>query len=243
MKRLIIAFGFTVACAAAASAQAGLERARSALPADAARSFEQTVASARARGLPTEPLVDKALEGIAKHAPPNAIVEAVRKRLELLVRADAALRPSGLTTADVVTAVADVMQRGVSDDVVKRAIGGKREGEPIDLALHTLADLLERGVPVDVAFEMLSSWRDRHGNAEELRQMPATVERLIGEGASPAGAGLAIAASVRSGRAVGAAAAGPKSKPDVAKPGKGRVGAPVPPGTGPPANRGKKDKN
>jgi hypothetical protein len=241
MKRLIIAFGFTVAFAAAASAQSGLERAKVALPPDAARNLEQTVADARARGLPTAPLVDKALEGIAKHAPPNAIVEAVRRRLELLARADAALRPSGLATADVVTAVADVMQRGVSEDVVKRAAAGKREGEPIDLALHTLADLMDRGVPVDVAFEMLSSWRERHGNAEELRQMPAAVERLVGEGASPASAGQAIAASVRSGRAVGAAV-GPKAKPDVAKPGKGRVGAPVPPGTGPPANRGKKDK-
>ena len=71
--------------------------------------------------------------------------------------------------------------------------------------------------------------------------MPAAVERLVGEGASPASAGQAIAASVRSGRAVGAAV-GPKTKTDVAKPGKGRVGAPVPPGTGPPANRGKKDR-
>ena len=241
MKRLIIAFGFTVACAAAASAQTGLERAKAALPPEAARNLEQTVANARSRGLPTAPLVDKALEGIAKHAPPNAIVEAVRRRLELLARADAALRPSGLATADVVTAVADVMQRGVSEEIVKRATAGKREGEPIDLALHTLADLMDRGVPVDVAFEMLSSWRDHHGSAEQLRQMPPAVERLVGEGASPASAGQAIAASVRSGRAVGATA-GPKSKPDVANPGKGRVGAPVAPGTGPPVNRGKKPK-
>jgi hypothetical protein len=241
MKRLLLVFGFLGSFTAAASAQTGLERAKAALSAADARMLEQAVANARARGLPTAPLVDKALEGVAKHAPASAILEAVRRRLELLARADAALRPSGLATAEVVTAVADVMQRGINEDLVKRAAAGHRTGEPIDLALNTLADLLARGVPVDVAFDILSSWREHGANAEELRQMPAVVERLVGEGASPANAGQAIAASVRSGRAVGAAV-GPKTRPDVSKPGKGRVGAPVAPGVGPPANRGKKDK-
>jgi hypothetical protein len=242
MKRPILVLILMLSASADVFAQSGLDRAKAALPAEAGRSLEQTVATARARGLPTAPLVDKALEGIAKHAPANVILEVVRQRLALLVRADAALRPFGLATDGSVTAVADVLQRGVSDDVVKRVSASSRTGEPIDLALHTLADLLERGVPVDVAFEMLSSWRARGANAEELRQMPAALERLVGEGASPASAGQAIAASVRSGKAVGAAVA-PRSKPDVTKPGKARVGAPVPPGTGPPANRGRKDKS
>jgi hypothetical protein len=169
------------------------------------------------------------------------ILMVVRQRLGLLVRADAALRPFGPARAAEVTAAADVMQRGISDDLVARVRSGSLSGEPVDLALNTLADLLARSVPVEVAFEMLSSWRSRGAHAEELRQMPAAVERLVGEGSTPGAAGRAIAASVRAGKTVGAAV-GPKAKknPTISKPGKGGVGAPVPPGSGPPVRRGPK---
>jgi hypothetical protein len=224
-----------------AGAQTPLERAKAALPQQAALALQQTVADAMSRGLPTEPLVDKALEGVAKSVAADVILAVVRQRLELLVRADAALRPFGPAKAAEVTAAADVMQRGISDEVITRVRSGAITGEPVDLALNTLADLLERGVPVEVAFEMLSSWRQRGAHAEELRQMPAAVERLVGEGATPGAAGRAIAATVRAGKAVGAAV-GPKAKknPTISKPGKGGIGPPVPPGSGPPLGRGPK---
>lgn len=241
MKHVTLTAALLVTLSGTAGAQTSLERAKAALPQDAALALEQTVAAALSRGLPTEPLVDKALEGAAKNIAADVILVVVRQRFELLVRADAALRPFGPARAAEVTAAADVMQRGIGHDVVARVRSGALSGEPVDLALNTLADLLERGVPVDVAFEMLSSWRYRGAHAEELRQMPAAVERLVGEGSTPGAAGRAIAASVRAGKAVGAAV-GPKAKknPTISKPGKGGVGPPVPPGSGPPAGRGPK---
>src|SRR5690606_40418578 len=50
----------------AAQVKGNLARARAVLPPDAMRDLERAVEAARARGLPTEPLVDKALEGAAK---------------------------------------------------------------------------------------------------------------------------------------------------------------------------------
>lgn len=189
--------------AAPAQAQTGLQRAKAALPRDAARELEQTVAAARKRGLPSEPLVDKALEGAAKRVPPANIISAVRQKLDLLSRADAALRPFGPPSAADVTATADVLQRGVSVDVIKKARAGQRKGEPIGLALHTVADLVDRGVPANVALEVLSSWRERGGQSEQLRRFPAEVERLIRSGASPSEAGRSVADAERRGRAVG----------------------------------------
>jgi hypothetical protein len=203
MKHAIITFGFALSIASVGAAQTPLDRAKAGLPADAARGLDQIVASARTRGLPADPLVDKALEGVSKRAPANLILDAVRRRLDLLARADADLRPYGTPTPADVTATADALQRGLSDEQVKRVRAETRAGEPVATALHVLADLLERGVPVDQAFKMLSSWRERGGG-----NAPVTPPGQL-----------------------------KKAQPKAPQ---GKVGPPVPPGSGPPPGKGKK---
>lgn len=236
MMNKILLLGMILPLAAAqAQAQTGLERAKAALPPAAAQTLEETVAAARSRGLPTEPLVDKALEGVAKHKPAPMILNAISQKLDLLTRADAALRPYGPPAPADVTATADVLQRGVSDELVKRVRAGARQGEPIGIALHTLADLLDRDVPVDVALDVLNSWRERGARANELRDLPAEVERLVRGGASPSAAGRSVAASMK---ARGKPSGPPGQQRDRAGPKKKNV--PVSPGT-PPPGRGKKN--
>ncbi|HEY0304016.1 MAG TPA: hypothetical protein VGC44_03540 [Longimicrobiales bacterium] len=225
MKKTLLLGLLILLVAPPLAAQTGLQRAKAALPRETARQFEQTVLAARKRGLPTEPLIDKALEGVAKKVPPSVIMNAVRHKVELMTRADAALRPFGPPTAADVTATADVIQRGVSQDVIKQVRAGKRQGEPVGLSLHTVADLLDRRVPAKVAIDVIASWRERGGRNEELRSIPLEVDKLIRLGASPSSAGRSIAASVRQGRPpspAGAAnkptssrgsSAGPGSKP------------------------------
>ena len=94
MKKITLLGLFLVLAAAPLSAQSGLARARKALPPEAGRQLEQIIASARARGLPTEPLVDKALEGVAKRVPPSVVLNAVRQRVDLLARARQARLPT-----------------------------------------------------------------------------------------------------------------------------------------------------
>jgi hypothetical protein len=234
MKKMLLLGVLLPLMAVEAQAQTGLARAKAALPPEAGVALEQTVAGARARGLPTEPLIDKALEGVAKRVAPAMILSAVRQRVELLARADAALRPYGPPSAADVTTAADVLQRGVADDVVKRARAGGRSGEPIAMALHTLADLKDRGVPVDVALEVLQSWRQRGARPDQLRELPAAVERLIREGASPSAAGRSVAAAMRAARKPGP----PTSQsPDKVK----KKKVPISPGT-PPPGKGKKNR-
>jgi len=229
MNKIILLGMILPLTAAQAQAQTGLQRAKAALPPEAAQTLEETVAAARSRGLPTEPLVDKALEGAAKKVPPAMILNAIRQKLDLLTRADAALRPYGPPAPADVTATADVLQRGVSDDVVKRVRAGSSKDEPIGIALHTLADLIDRDVPVDVALDVLNSWRERGARADELRELPAEVERLVRGGASPSAAGRSVAASMK---ARGKPSGPPGQNRDRAGPKKKNV--PVSPGTQPP---------
>src|SRR5688572_18943059 len=105
-KRSLFSLLFLLA-AAPLQAQTGLQRAKAQLPRDAARMLEQTVNDARKKGLPTEPLIDKALEGTAKRVPPGMILNAVRQKADMLSRAHAALRPFGKPAPADVTATAD----------------------------------------------------------------------------------------------------------------------------------------
>jgi hypothetical protein len=211
---------------AAAQNAAAYDRARASLPPEQARAFEQIVESARARGLPIEPLADKVLEGRAKGVAPTVIINVVRARSDQLAAA-AAVLPSGRVPASEITIVADAMQRGVKPEMVKKVHAGARPNEPVGMALNTLADLLERGVPVDVAYDVLDAWRNRGGRASQLGDLPATVERLIREGAKPEHAGAAVISALRAGRSattarVGNSGLGRGKGPPLEPPGRGR---------------------
>jgi hypothetical protein len=88
------------------------------------------------------------------------------------------------------------MQRGVDDDAVRRLRRSAPPDEPISTAVHVLADLVQRGVPVDVALDVLAAWRGR-GNAAELADVPAGIDRLVRQGMRPAQAGATLAATLR----------------------------------------------
>mgnify|MGYP001221404197 CR=1 FL=1 len=216
MRRTVIALGLLASIGAgtipamvehalAAQVKGNLARARAVLPPDAMRDLERAVEAARARGLPTEPLVDKALEGAAKGVPAERILAVVRQLAEDLERAYALVVRSGTAAPADVTAVADAIRRGVPEDAIRTLHGGSASGEPIALAVHTLADLLDRGVPVDVALDVLAAWRSFGARPDQLRELPAAVERLIREGALPAQAAAAVASAVRAGHGPAAA--------------------------------------
>jgi hypothetical protein len=132
------------------------------------------------------------------------------------------------------------LDRGVDEKVARRFVAGARDNESTGMALNVLADLLERGVPVDVAFDVLSSWRAHGARSNELQDLPAAVERLVRQGSKPDKAASEVAEAIRSGRGAGAArpALNPQGKPTGPKVDR----PPVAPRTGPPAGAGKKKK-
>jgi hypothetical protein len=185
-----------------------LEQAKAGLSAEAAASLEATIRTSRERGLPTEPLIVKALEGRAKGIAGDRIVLVVREMAERMGRAQIVLRQSTAAgappaTAIEIAAVADALQRGVPEDAVRALRRGAPSGEPIDLSVHALADILEKGVPVAIGIDIIAAWRARGGRTADLPEIRATVARLVAQGVVPAQAGAAVAAGVRVGRGLG----------------------------------------
>jgi hypothetical protein len=182
MMRIASTIGLGVALSLAA-AQAGmaqdprLER----LAADARQEVGGIIDSARAAGLPAEPLIDRALEGASKHAPAPLIATAVRRLAADLGRARDALGRSALP-AELASA-ADALRAGASPHVVRRlrdALGGRSLAVP----LGVLADLAARGVPADTGASLVLAVA-RSVADQDLLALQREVERDIALGVAP----------------------------------------------------------
>jgi hypothetical protein len=145
--------------------------------------------SARTLGIPTEPVVDKALEGAAKRAPNERIVVVVRSRFRELVAARGALGSGAMDTELI--AAADALHAGASTQVIT-ALRGRRPGIPLTIPLAVLADLIARGVPADTASEAVLALAATPATDAQFAALRDDIERDIAKGAPPA-----IAASVR----------------------------------------------
>jgi len=144
--------------------------------------------SARAASLPTEPLVQRALEGTAKGAPEGVIVAAVRRLVVDLGRAREAL---GSTASPAeLGAGAAALRAGASQATLAELRQARRE--PLIVPLAVLADLVASGVPVDSAAAAVLSLAGRARDAD-LVEFRRAVERDIALGAPPAAATAAAA--------------------------------------------------
>ena len=103
---------------------------------------EAQLDSARAAGLPTDPLIQKALEGSGKGAPPDRILTAVRAVRLSLAQARAVLGP---VPAGELTAGANALRAGATSETLAGIRAG-RDGS-LQVPLEVLSDLIARGVP------------------------------------------------------------------------------------------------
>src|SRR5262245_10100357 len=161
---------------------ASVRRARAGLPPVQAKAFDEILTNARARGLPIGPIVDKALEGAAKGVRPDVVIVVLRERANRLALAKVIVGERG--QAEVVNMLM-AFDRGVDEKLARRVVAGARQQEPVGMALNILADLVQRGVPLNDALEVLTSWRLRGGRSSDLQELPAAIERLMREGDRP----------------------------------------------------------
>lgn len=145
------------------------------------------VDSARTVGLPSEPLIQRALEGATKGAAGPRIVAAVRRLATDLGTARTALGPR--TSAPELEAGVAALRAGASPEVLTRLRDARRP--PLTMALAVLADLVTSGVPVDSASTVVLALAPNARDAD-LVEFRRAVERDISLGAPPG-----AAASVR----------------------------------------------
>lgn len=137
---------------------------------------------ARSRGLPTEPLVEKALEGATKRAPREAIERALTRRLDRLQSSREAL---GTAASDAdVAAGATALEVGVPADAI-RELRAIRPTRSVAVPLAVLAELVAHGVPVARASQMVAVLMRRGATEGQLVALGRDVQGDIATGASP----------------------------------------------------------
>jgi len=156
MVRLALALGLA---AAPLAAQSGNHATRLAgrVPAAALPAIDSIIATAVAESLPTEPLVQKALEGSAKKVPADRLVGGVRRGLlQLRAARDIVARavPGQTPPEGHVAAVSAALARGLPAPIVERLLT-VAPNEPPGPALHAAADLIAHRFDPDSAADLL----------------------------------------------------------------------------------------
>lgn len=147
---------------------------------------EQVVAlvdSLNVEGLPTEPIVARALEGASKRADGVVIVRVVRGFATHLRVARQVLGP---TSSDrEIIAGANALKAGIKTEELAR-IRASREGGRYAVAFDVLTGLKNRNVPSDTAVRVIGTLVKLAANDQQYVTLLDQIERAIAAGTSPA---------------------------------------------------------
>jgi hypothetical protein len=159
--------------------------------------LQALIDSARASGLPTEPLVQRALEGASRRVPPPRVLAAVRSLAGRLEGAREVLGPRA-TEAEIV-AGASALYVGIEPAAIERIRRG-RSGAGVALPLIVLVDIVERGVPRDTATTVIVSLSDPRVPDTDYQALRQSILSDIGSGAPPGSSAAARGRGVLLGR-------------------------------------------
>lgn len=159
------------------------------------------VDSASTLGLPTEPLVQKALEGQSKGASGDAIVRAVRELIRDLATARDALGDD--VGVDALLLAAAALDAGATPAQLER-LRPHRSRESFAGGLAGLVYLMSRGVPAEQSLDLIAAMLNARLSAAEFASLQRLVERDMMAGTPPAEAAASRAqALIRHGRSGG----------------------------------------
>jgi hypothetical protein len=150
---------------------------------DATRDFvRQYVEAARVRGTPTEPLVSRALEGVAFKADRKRIERAMAALEKNLRRSRDLLGPKA--TADEVAAGADALAAEVPAGVIRdmKKLAPTRQ---ITVELGVLTELVAKGVAPRAAAEAVQKLMARGATGDQLTELNAAVQQDVALGIKP----------------------------------------------------------
>ena len=184
-------------------------RLRERLDAPALAEVQAVIDSARAAGLPSEPLVRKALEGAAKGADGRRIAASVRTLAGRLRTAREALgRAAG---EPELTSAAAALYVGVRPDALRR-IQTEAHGRPLAMAYVALAFLVQQGVSADASSRIIESLVGARATDDDFILLQRQVSSDVLSGASPEAAASTRARGLLIRRAPGGGA-GPSLAP------------------------------
>lgn len=186
---LVCALASVLGLTAATEAHAQDERLQKRLEPQVAAAVATLADSARALDLPTEPLVQKALEGQSKGATGAVIVDAVRALIRDLSTAREALGDD--IGVDALRLGAAALDAGGTPSQLER-LRPHRSRESFAGGLAGLVYLMSRGVPAEQSLDLISAMLSARLSEAEFASLQRLVERDL-----MAGTPAAEAATVR----------------------------------------------
>jgi len=153
--------------------------------------------SAAALGLPGTALVDKTLEGVAKGAPAERILVAVRTVFGQLDQAATVLAETGNASADAIEAGAFAMAAGLSASDIASIARTADRTHPAATALQVAGTLRALGVPRAETVALVVATIRSGRPVGDLARLPGQVQAAMAGGVPPAtaAAGLERAAA------------------------------------------------
>ncbi len=192
MKQLgwCLAVAALAAAPAALVAQQGSVEARLAargLPADLAQGVQRIAADAAGQGVPAGPLADKAIEGWAKHVPPERILSAVRLFAGRMADAGSAVKAAGFRTppGDLIAAAAEAMGGGLNAEQVGRVVRAAGTAAEAAPGLSVAASLAAQGLGNKQAVTIVVDAMQHRRTMSQLLDLPSVARAMHDQGMSP----------------------------------------------------------
>lgn len=159
--------------------------------------------AASARGLPVDPLIQKAIEGGAKGVPSARVAAAVRLVVLELDTAAAALREGGVVFDTLVIAAGEfAITAGLSGKDITALARTGASAAALTVGLRVAGTLSAMGVPTAETIGLISIKLRSGEPASDLLLVPAQVQAEVARGVTPAqaAAGLERAAAAQARR-------------------------------------------
>lgn len=140
------------------------------------------VDAARQRGTPVEPLIARALEGVAFKADAKRIEQAMAALEKRMRRARELLAPRG--TVDEIAAAADALANHVPEAAIRdmRRVAPQRQ---ITVEIGVLTELVAKGMPPKTASRMVLELLKRGATGTQLTELNAAVQQDVALGVKP----------------------------------------------------------
>lgn len=176
------------------------QRLQDRVPPEVAALVQRLGAAASARGLPVDPLIQKAIEGSAKGVPAERVSIAVQQLVAQLDTAAIALREGGLTTDTlIIGAGAFAITAGLSSHDITALARTGASTPALTVGLRVAGTLAAMGVPPSEDIGLISTKLRSGQPAADLLGLPGSVQAEIARGVTPAqaAAGLERAAAAQ----------------------------------------------
>jgi hypothetical protein len=144
---------------------------------------EREIARAAAKGLPVQPLIAKANEGVAKQASGERIQEAVASLAKRLEQARALLAPS-MSVAELASG-AEALVNGVPAPMLKQIRASWPAERSVVMPIDVLTELVVRGIPAKHALEQITALMRRGATAAQIAALGQSVQADVVAGLAP----------------------------------------------------------